>query len=184
MAPFQFTADLDGLGREINRENLVHQRQLLLRKAACYSGTNLCGIAINRLFAAEHQPDLVDFGIQSGNGSRQNIACRQSIRPSENPVRKKYRLINAQRQGFFQCRFGIWRSHRYCCHTASETIFQTQSFLQSMGVIRIYNKWYPFTHQCIGNRINLNLCRIRDLLDTNNNKHDNLTTLALFLIKN
>ena len=76
-------------GGEVQALDVVHQRELRVAQSGGDARPHLGSVAVDGLFAAEHQPHLFPLG-QLANGLGEDHARGQGVRPGEGPVAQEH----------------------------------------------------------------------------------------------
>ena len=123
--------------------------------------THLCGITVDGLTAGD---DQIPFQLA---GHRSDLTRgSQGIGTAEFAVGQQDGFVGAHGEGLAQDDLGSRDTHRDDGHFRAELVLELQGEFETAFVVRIHDGGNAFTDQGLGYRIDLDLGRIGDLLDT------------------
>ena len=135
-------------------------------------GTHLGGVAVDGLLAAENGVELALQLLHLLHGVVQNVAGGQGVGAAEGPAGHQVRLVGGNGQALLQSGGGLRGSHgQHHDLGVGVLVLDPGGSLQGIAVEGVDNAGNAVTDEGVLHRVDLDLCGVRHLLDTDENVH-------------
>ncbi len=170
-AAFGAALQIDRARRGVEAGDLGNIGELIEAEPAGDAGTDLRRVAVDRLLAGEDDvgraPGLADLADRLG----ERVARRQSVGAGEETVGEQHRAIGAERERLAQRILGRRRTHGEDRHFAALLVAQPQRRFEREQIIGVDDRRHALAHDRVGDRMDADLRRVRNLLDANDEVH-------------
>ena len=138
------------------------------------AGADLRRVAVDRLLAGEDDVGRAPGFADLADRLSERVARRQSIGAGEEAVGEQHPAVRAEGQRLAQGVLGRRRSHRQHRHFAAVLVAQPQRRLQREKIIGVDDRRHALAHDRVGDGMDADLRRVRNLLDANDEMHGGL----------